>query len=67
MECKRNTEALKANRFKKMTTRKELKEEYKQRKTQMGVFQIRNTENGNVFIELIVPIVMQSGIAISCH
>ncbi len=51
MECKRNTEARKANRFKKMKTRKEFKEEYKQRKTQMGVFQIRNTENSRVFID----------------
>lgn len=34
-----------------MKTRKELKEEYKQRKTQMGVFEIRNTVNNKVFID----------------
>ncbi|MEI8203304.1 MAG: GIY-YIG nuclease family protein [Bacteroidota bacterium] len=33
-----------------MKTRKELKEEYKQMKYQMGVFQIRNTLNGKVFV-----------------
>lgn len=33
-----------------MKTRKELKEEYKQKKFQMGVFQIRNKSNGKVFI-----------------
>lgn len=33
-----------------MKTRKELKEEYKHMKFQMGVFQIRNTINGKVFI-----------------
>jgi hypothetical protein len=33
-----------------MKTRKELKEEYKQMKFRMGVFQIRNTINGKVFI-----------------
>lgn len=33
-----------------MKTRKELKEEYKQIKFKMGVFQIRNNLNGKVFI-----------------
>ena len=33
-----------------MKTRKELKEEYKQMKYPMGVFQIRNLVNGKVFI-----------------
>jgi hypothetical protein len=33
-----------------MKTRKELKEEYKQMKFQMGVFQIRNCTNGKIFI-----------------
>lgn len=33
-----------------MKTRTELKEEYKLRKPPMGVFQIRNTSNGKVFI-----------------
>ena len=33
-----------------MKTRKELKEEYKQIKYKMGVFQIRNTVNGKIFI-----------------
>lgn len=33
-----------------MKTRKELKEEYKQVKFKMGVFQIRNILNGKVFI-----------------
>ena len=33
-----------------MKTRMELKEEYKQLKYRMGVFQIRNTINGKVFI-----------------
>ncbi len=33
-----------------MKTRKELKEEYKQLKFQMGVFAIRNLTNGKVFI-----------------
>lgn len=33
-----------------MKTRKELKEEYKQMKFKMGVFQIRNIVNGKVFI-----------------
>jgi hypothetical protein len=33
-----------------MKTRKELKVEYKQMKFRMGVFQIRNTINGKVFI-----------------
>ena len=32
-------------------TRKELQEEYKNLKFRQGVFQIRNTENGKVFIE----------------
>jgi hypothetical protein len=31
-------------------TRKELVNEYKQREPQMGVFQVRNTVNGKVFI-----------------
>ena len=31
-------------------TRKELINEYKQREPQMGVFQVRNTANGKVFI-----------------
>ena len=34
-----------------MSTRKELINEYKQMKFRMGVFQIRNTVNGKVFIE----------------
>ncbi|MFA5668552.1 MAG: GIY-YIG nuclease family protein [Balneolaceae bacterium] len=34
-----------------MKTRKELKDEYKQRKTQMGVFEIRNTVNNKIFID----------------
>lgn len=33
-----------------MKTRKELKEEYKQMKFRMGVFQIKNMVNGRVFI-----------------
>ena len=33
-----------------MKTHKELKEEYKQRKHKMGVFQIKNKVNGKVFI-----------------
>jgi hypothetical protein len=33
-----------------MKTRKELKEEYKQKKFLMGVFQIRNNLNGKIFI-----------------
>ncbi|MEI6767033.1 MAG: GIY-YIG nuclease family protein [Bacteroidota bacterium] len=33
-----------------MKTRKELKEEYKQMKFKMGVFQIKNGANGKVFI-----------------
>ncbi len=33
-----------------MKTRKELKEEYKQMKYQMGVFQIRNHLNGKVYM-----------------
>ncbi|HET9135901.1 MAG TPA: GIY-YIG nuclease family protein [Candidatus Kapabacteria bacterium] len=33
-----------------MKTRDELKEEYKLRKSPMGVFQIRNTSSGRVFI-----------------
>jgi hypothetical protein len=33
-----------------MKTRKELKEEYKQMKFRMGVFGIRNTLNGKIFI-----------------
>lgn len=34
-----------------MKTKKELKEEYKQMKFRMGVFQIRNTVNNKIFIE----------------
>lgn len=33
-----------------MKTRKELKEEYKQMKYKMGVFQIKNNVNGKIFI-----------------
>jgi hypothetical protein len=33
-----------------MKTRKELKEEYKQRKYKMGVFQIKNKVNGKIFV-----------------
>jgi hypothetical protein len=33
-----------------MKTRKELKEEFKQIKYKMGVFQIRNTVNGKIFL-----------------
>jgi group I intron endonuclease len=33
-----------------MKTHKELKEEYKQKKPKMGVFQIKNIVNGKVFI-----------------
>ena len=33
-----------------MKTRKELKEQYKQRKNKMGVFQIKNTYNNKIFI-----------------
>ncbi len=33
-----------------MKTRKELKEEYKQKKYKMGIFQIKNTINGKIFI-----------------
>ncbi|MCB9282706.1 MAG: GIY-YIG nuclease family protein [Lewinellaceae bacterium] len=33
-----------------MKTRKELKEEYKNKKFKKGVFQIRNTANGKIFI-----------------
>jgi group I intron endonuclease len=33
-----------------MKTRKELKEEYKQMKFRMGVFQIKNNINGKIFI-----------------
>ncbi len=34
-----------------MKTKKELKEEYKQMKFPMGVFQIRNTVNGKIFVD----------------
>lgn len=34
-----------------MKTRKELINEYKQMKFRMGVFQIRNTVNGKIFVE----------------
>jgi group I intron endonuclease len=33
-----------------MKTNKELREEYKQKKFRMGVFQIRNTVNGKLFV-----------------
>ncbi|WP_300602080.1 GIY-YIG nuclease family protein [Niabella sp.] len=33
-----------------MKTKKELKEQYKQQKFKMGVFQVRNTENDKIFI-----------------
>lgn len=33
-----------------MKTQKELKDEYKQKKFKIGVFQIRNTVNGKIFI-----------------
>ncbi len=41
---------LKIKNVSKMKTRKELKEEYKQMKFKMGVFQIKNNINGKVFI-----------------
>ncbi|SEW05347.1 GIY-YIG catalytic domain-containing protein [Chitinophaga sp. YR573] len=34
-----------------MKTKKELKEEYKQMKFKMGIFQIRNTLNNKIYIE----------------
>ena len=34
-----------------MKTKKELKEEYKHMKFPMGVFQIRNTVNGKIFVD----------------
>jgi len=34
-----------------MKTRKELKEEYKQLKFRIGVFQIRNLDNGKVYVD----------------
>ncbi len=34
-----------------MKTQKELKEAYKQMKVPMGVFQIRNTVNGKIFVD----------------
>jgi|KBSMisStaDraftv2_1062788.scaffolds.fasta_scaffold00307_25 hypothetical protein len=34
-----------------MKTRKELKEEYKELKFRMGVFQIRNLDNGKVYVD----------------
>ena len=34
-----------------MKTKKELKDEYKQHKSQMGVFQIRNKETGRIFVD----------------
>jgi len=40
-----------------MKTKKELKEEYKQMKFRMGVFQIRNTVNKKIFIESSVDLV----------
>ncbi len=39
-----------------MKTRKELKEEYKQRKPQMGVFRIRNIKTDTVFIDSSIDI-----------
>ena len=39
-----------------MKTKKELKEEYKQKKAQMGVFQIRNTASNKVLIDCSVNI-----------
>lgn len=33
-----------------MKTQKELKDEYKQKKFKIGVFQIRNTVNGKIFV-----------------
>ncbi len=33
-----------------MKTRKELQEEYKQRKFRIGVFQVRNTTNNKIFV-----------------
>lgn len=34
-----------------MATKKELKEAYKQMKFRMGVYQIRNTSNGKIFVD----------------
>lgn len=34
-----------------MKTRKEIKEEYKQKKFSMGVFQVRNISNNKIFID----------------
>ena len=34
-----------------MKTKKELKEEYKQMKFRMGVFQVRNTINGKIYVD----------------
>lgn len=34
-----------------MKTKKELKNEYKQKKFQIGIFQIRNTINNKIFVE----------------
>lgn len=39
-----------------MASRKELKDQYKQRKAQMGVFQIRNIDSGKVLIDCSVDI-----------
>ena len=33
-----------------MRSKKELKEEYQRRKSRMGVYQIRNTANGRIFV-----------------
>ena len=33
-----------------MNSKKKLKEEYKNKKNRMGVFQIRNTVNGNIYV-----------------
>ncbi|NIA23905.1 MAG: GIY-YIG nuclease family protein [Proteobacteria bacterium] len=33
-----------------MKTRKEIKDEYKKRKFRMGIYQIRNTVNGKIFV-----------------
>ena len=40
-----------------MKTKRELKNAYRQAKTQMGVFQIRNKANGKVFIDSSLDIV----------
>jgi group I intron endonuclease len=42
--------AFKCQNAAKMKSNKELREEYKQKKFKIGVFQIRNTVNGKIFI-----------------